>query len=613
MRDKRNKKKSTRFGLDYLKKKNIGRSVNLKKGFVMVAGLVVVMFVFLLVNSSLTGKISLESESFQVSEENFEGDMKLVLEKNEFIPASTKVVIEVDDDSYEYLLSELVTESVSQDNFYIKGKSVYGMGEGYGKSLEYASVSFVLDIFSEEETKIDVQKDIELESKDEKEKKEKEVKIKKEKKISGGGSGSSNVEEEPVEEEPVEEEPVEEEPVEEEPVEEEPVEEEIDSCGEYCAGEGYDSGICRQNKKACDDNDETRENGGNRYCTGGEGGTCCCAGSGGITGNVIGWLTGNVILKERVKEEITADEMFIYELSEGESAELVSSSQKVNLKIRNNQAIVTTDYSKKTGKSLSIDFGKLNIPIGEGKVKISLVYDDEELFYISKKIKVKEKKIIKEIGKNISIFNETTGVNTTIETIQYGAVLNVPVKWKKNVKVDKLTNISVEIPKEAENITVYKIGEDIVESASLDISVEGGSEANTVEGEISEAVEEIPTQDTDSSVSVEAGGKKREKIKSEIKVIRKEKENKGFIEKTFNSITGNVIEITESEEVKEVFINENVTEFEIEYETPGPVAFESPLGDDSGEPENIKGKIITISSEVHYENILAYTGLPYPV
>ena len=41
----------------------------------------------------------------------------------------------------------------------------------------------------------------------------------------------------------------------------------------------------------------------------------------------------------------------------------------------------------------------------------------------------------------------------------------------------------------------------------------------------------------------------------------------------------------------------NATEFEIEYETPGPVAFESPLGDDPGGPQISRGKKIVIDLE----------------
>jgi len=65
-------------------------------------------------------------------------------------------------------------------------------------------------------------------------------------------------------------------------------------------------------------------------------------------------------------------------------------------------------------------------------------------------------------SKEIVIVNETimenvTENNLTIETIQYGAVLNRPVKWKKKINVDDVADVIVEIPKEAENITFLRL------------------------------------------------------------------------------------------------------------------------------------------------------------
>lgn len=52
----------------------------------------------------------------------------------------------------------------------------------------------------------------------------------------------------------------------------------VSTCSDYCQGEGYSSGICRQDAAVCTANGETHESGGDQYCTGGPSeDTCCCA------------------------------------------------------------------------------------------------------------------------------------------------------------------------------------------------------------------------------------------------------------------------------------------------------------------------------------------------
>jgi type II secretory pathway pseudopilin PulG len=57
-----------------------------------------------------------------------------------------------------------------------------------------------------------------------------------------------------------------------------PTTEPYSTCSEFCLGSGYSGGTCRRNAKACSDNGETYESGGDQYCTGGPNSdTCCCA------------------------------------------------------------------------------------------------------------------------------------------------------------------------------------------------------------------------------------------------------------------------------------------------------------------------------------------------
>lgn len=48
-------------------------------------------------------------------------------------------------------------------------------------------------------------------------------------------------------------------------------------CPTYCQSQSYDSGICRGNTNQCNQQGETRETGGDQYCTGGaQADSCCC-------------------------------------------------------------------------------------------------------------------------------------------------------------------------------------------------------------------------------------------------------------------------------------------------------------------------------------------------
>ena len=149
------------------------------------------------------------------------------------------------------------------------------------------------------------------------------------------------------------------------------------------------------------------------------------------------------------------------------------------------------------------------------------------------------------------------------KTKQYGAVLGRPVKWKKTVSLSKEKTISVEIPKHATNITIVdtKTGEEV--------------EA-TIEGKTIEQHEQ--QIETSSQITARA---------------------------IADQATAEIV--IEDEEIPEdvsadLIIEETVEEIEIEYETPAPMAEETFLV--GGEKE------ITIYSEYHYENVLAFTEIP---
>ncbi|MFH1308299.1 MAG: LamG domain-containing protein, partial [archaeon] len=165
--------------------------------------------------------------------------------------------------------------------------------------------------------------------------------------------------------------------------------------------------------------------------------------------------------------------------------------------------------------------------------------------------------------------------NISIITLQFDAVIGQQVRWKKSIILENPENISIQLPKIAANVSVKKV-------------IEGVSE---------EAVSSTNLTAITGMVSLEIETKK-----------------KGLIPRFFSflngAITGRVVEevseaeISDSAEVVEVSIEDNATEYEIEYYTEAPVAF----------VENLSNyhKIVTVSGpdELVYENVLTFTEVP---
>ena len=161
---------------------------------------------------------------------------------------------------------------------------------------------------------------------------------------------------------------------------------------------------------------------------------------------------------------------------------------------------------------------------------------------------------VTDINKTISKIINITETNITIVTTQYSAVIGKPVKWKKTVSLEEPENLIVKLPAGSKNINIKKINEEEIITSKITGQVIGG-------------------------------------------------ESEGFLSRFFKKLfrlTGWVI--GEEKEIK-VELNGSATEYEIEYETPAPEAFEEIIE---------KGKKITITGPetVHYENVLAFTDLP---
>jgi len=170
--------------------------------------------------------------------------------------------------------------------------------------------------------------------------------------------------------------------------------------------------------------------------------------------------------------------------------------------------------------------------------------------------------ITEEITEEINIT-----ANATITTIQQQAVLGQPVKWKKQISPETPGNLTLKLPKEAENIQINKIKEK--QETKARASITGGV---------------IGTGEKESII---------------LKIFNF---FKNFLNKIFGTITGKAIATEGEEKEIEVEIDDETAEYEIEYETPAPYAIEEDLQN---------GKKITIvgPETIHYENVLAFTEL----
>jgi len=243
---------------------------------------------------------------------------------------------------------------------------------------------------------------------------------------------------------------------------------------------------------------------------------------------------------------------------------------------------------------------------------------------------------IENITVNVTSVNETD-INETLE--HDFVMINRPVKWNKKIVLNStVSDLEVDITSEATNITVKKI----ISNNELEVKnikvIDDGIEKELEEYEVEKQIEQI-----DSKISKLNDKKKEaddiEGVNEEITDLRNEKNSitgyavssggdgllTRFFEWLFNvdiddsfsitlpdalsdqnvpplgAVTGHaVVEVEESDNTTLV-IEEDVSEVSVEYYTPGPETFETELSDSRKE--------VVVSSEIHYENILAYTSL----
>ena len=480
---------------DFPKKKfSIGYK-KINKNFLILPILFLILIAgFFILKPVLTGKVILSVDNSYVSQEALFGELKLNLEPNEFIPADTKVLI----NNEEFILRNLIKEIPKPGEFYVSGTEISGKGEGYGSGNP--EVFFVLNILSEKE---------------------------KDKEISKGILENETTESNEAEEET-------------ETIESNETKEEIPAeitTSEIPETEESPRDDTGEPQTPIEEIEETTPATGQIILN--------------FFNKIFLTITGKTALENvnEVSGRVSKDKPIVYALEQGQTAEIKNSNEKVNLEIINNTATITTDYSGERAEYL-INLSELNILTGQNEFEIKLIYNDTEFASIVKNVKFESNET--NITGSSVIFE-----NLTEEIIQHTAIAGKPVKWTKKIKADS-RETNVLLPKEAENISIYKLENTI--AADLNNSITGSL------------------------------------------ILSYEKENPGFFNRLFAFITGRAVEIIERQEEIEINISENAnSDYEIEYFTPGPEITEKNISN---------GKEIVISSEVNYENILAYTALP---
>ena len=194
---------------------------------------------------------------------------------------------------------------------------------------------------------------------------------------------------------------------------------------------------------------------------------------------------------------------------------------------------------------------------------------------------IPEEVILNETIENITIVNETLEVATNISLKQYKIVLGKPVKWEKTIRVnvdEAISNLTLNLPILAGNVSVKKIDKQTGEKKKLKINVKNEKKIEEIE-----AIIEVE-EDTGSSISTIFN----------------------FFLSIAGRITGMVVEGGVEEnvivEIDEEVLNEE--EVVVEYYTDAPYAEEKIVS------ENKKEIVVVGPDEVHYEDVLAFSNLP---
>ena len=412
--------------------------------FFIIAFAVILLLFMVFWQLSFTGRASLDIKSDYEIGEELAGRLKLNIKEGELVPKSSKVIVSLGEEIKEFALEDLVDSEVISGIFFVDNFAIEGSGEGYGlagKKIIYPEINFDLRIFSEKENEEEKKEDTK-ENRTYEENISKDI-GKNDNELNEGGSedekgeikdegakgeikqdenkeGANNEENKKVTNEEAD----------------KGTGQETDIVGEdkskvdsvvTDSSSSTDSNDVEISKDESSDNAVSAESSntesvsGSLTDSGGE-----SAGESSITGAVVseeGFIVNGVAKK---------DNDFIYNLEEGQNAEIVGESARFNgsviddnnvkLNVENGKAIISTDYSiieKGFGSNylgdkkikLEIDISKFGLKAGnDTELNMKLVYNNETFVEVKKDISIKDKD-----GKDLneSLVNETVIINET--------------------------------------------------------------------------------------------------------------------------------------------------------------------------------------------------------
>ncbi|RLG12001.1 hypothetical protein DRN73_03755, partial [Candidatus Pacearchaeota archaeon] len=296
-------------------------------------------------------------------------------------------------------------------------------------------------------------------------------------------------------------------------------------------------------------------------------------------------------LEGEVTGNVSVNNPFIYNLSKGETAKILNSSEEVNLTIKNNQVILITNYLGDETKTFKIPIDKLNISSGNN-LNVSFVFNGTELMSASKTISNSSREYnLPELNfsnqtSNESINQASNNTNLNITTVQSQAIVGKPVKWTKLINLNNTKNLLIEIPRSAENISIE------------------------TDKEPEEVLRQIQEEKSLNNLSI---GKitglnirKNKGLFSKIKEWFRRKTGKVILESEIENY------ISETQKSKLIELNKIINlskekKIIVQYYTPAPMIYETNLSE--------KKKRITITGpdELEYKNILAYAKIPLKI
>ncbi len=462
--------------LKNIKKDKKGSRASFQESFFVFLFLIILGFFVLMVYSSgISGMVLGDGDDVSLNFDNplpgeiLEGELVLELSEGELIPHNLVFNIWLNDQNKEILLEDYLNESFQEGNFYLEDTEIEGEGKGYGiKGKKYPEVNFVLEIYN---------------SSDE------------------GGSGEGGLDENSSE---------------------------ADISGENSSGENSSGENISGENSSGEDSSEENISGENSSGENSSGEDSSGMGSSERESETETGITGKVIEDKNkivINDSISALEDFKYDLKKNQKAKIVSSEEEVDLEIVDQEIKVTTDYYEEgfgeeylgnKSYSLKLNISKLGFVAEEGLFNVKASYNNSEIISLNKEINFQEsdeneslltnmtndsgqnanltingsEEILGNVTINESEMNESemnasemnasemnASGNFSVETVQFDAKVGKLVKWKTKITSKNSTiNASLDLPKHAKNISVYKFEKNEKEKNSIKKNKDFGQE-----------------------------------------------------------------------------------------------------------------------------------------